>query len=91
MVARYGGEEFLVLLESVTERQLRACAERIRRKVRALKLIHPESSVAKVLTVSVGAVSYKAEQHTNFTDLVRAADAALYDAKHQGRDRCVVG
>ena len=69
MVVRYGGEEFLVLLESVTERQLRACAERIRRKVRALKLIHPDSSVAKVLTVSVGAVSYKAEQHTNLTDL----------------------
>ncbi|UBU47420.1 GGDEF domain-containing protein [Cobetia amphilecti] len=90
MVVRYGGEEFLVLLESVTERQLRACAERIRRKVRALKLIHPDSAVAKVLTVSVGAVSYKAEQHTNLTDLVRAADAALYDAKHQGRDCCVI-
>ncbi|WP_324689707.1 GGDEF domain-containing protein [Cobetia sp. D5] len=90
MVVRYGGEEFLVLLESVTERQLRACAERIRRKVRAIKLIHPDSAVAKVLTVSVGAVSYKAEQHTNLTDLVRAADAALYDAKHQGRDCCVV-
>jgi len=90
MVVRYGGEEFLVLLESVTERQLRACAECIRRKVRALKLIHPDSSVAKVLTVSVGAVSYKAEQHTNLTDLVRAADAALYDAKHQGRDYCVI-
>ena len=69
MVVRYGGEEFLVLLESVTERQLRDCAECIRRKVRALKLIHPDSSVAKVLTVSVGAVSYKAEQHTNLTDL----------------------
>ena len=90
MVVRYGGEEFLVLLESVTERQLRDCAECIRRKVRALKLIHPDSSVAKVLTVSVGAVSYKAEQHTNLTDLVRAADAALYDAKHQGRDCCIV-
>ncbi|MBR9799258.1 MAG: diguanylate cyclase, partial [Gammaproteobacteria bacterium] len=38
----------------------------------------------------VGAVSYKAEQHTNLTDLVRAADAALYDAKHQGRDCCIV-
>ena len=69
MVVRYGGEEFLVLLESVTERQLRDCAECIRRKVRAPKLIHPDSSVAKVLTVSVGAVSYKAEQHTNLTDL----------------------
>ena len=35
-------------------------------------------------------VETAAQVSTNLTDLVRAADAALYDAKHQGRDCCVV-
>lgn len=90
MVVRYGGEEFLVLLESVSQQQVRGCAERIRRRIRALELVHRRSPVARVVTVSVGAACYHPSRHTSATDLVREADDALYAAKHQGRDRSVM-
>lgn len=86
-VFRYGGEEFAVLLPNTTEQAAEAVAERIRRNVRALALPHPKSSVAPILTVSIGVALHTCDDAMTEADLVRHADEALYHAKSNGRDQ----
>ena len=86
-VFRYGGEEFAVLLPNATEKAARAVAERIQRNVRALALPHPASSVAPVLTVSIGVALRTPDDKADDTELITRADKALYRAKSSGRDR----
>ena len=86
-VFRYGGEEFAVLLPNATEKAARAVAERIQRNVRALALPHPASSVAPVLTVSIGVALRTPDDKVDDTELITHADKALYRAKSSGRDR----
>lgn len=86
-VFRYGGEEFTVLLPTATEKAALAVAERILRSVRALDLPHPTSTVAPVLTVSIGVALREPGGEPDDTELVARADKALYRAKSTGRDR----
>ncbi|MEM9300658.1 MAG: diguanylate cyclase [Pseudomonadota bacterium] len=87
IAARYGGEEFCLLLPGVEPAAARERAESVRRAVRRLSLDHPESSVASVVTVSIGIAHAVPDDGMEPPDLLRAADAALYAAKHKGRDR----
>jgi diguanylate cyclase (GGDEF)-like protein len=88
IVCRYGGEEFTVILpetrlESTVER-----AEALLRACRALRVAHLGRILTPV-TISVGIAEYPA--HAEDVDaLLRRADAALYAAKQNGRDRVVV-
>ena len=85
--ARYGGEEFAVLLKRATPDQAAEVAERVRAAVAALT--HEDLGIAESVSVSVGvAVSLPATR--TLSELVERADAALYQAKHLGRDRVVV-
>ncbi|HAT1644792.1 TPA: diguanylate cyclase [Raoultella planticola] len=86
MAFRYGGEEFLVLLAGATEKAARACAEEIYDSVRSLTLRDGLTEIGQV-DVSIGIASFP--QHTQSDSLLRAADAALYRAKEQGRSRIV--
>ena len=79
--ARWGGEEFVVLMPNCTPNQAREASQRLR----AALALHP--SEPKV-TISVGTASSDGE-HSTLTELQRRADAALYQAKRQGRDRAV--
>lgn len=79
--ARWGGEEFVVLMPNCAPNQAREAAQRLR----AALALHP--SEPKV-TISVGTASSDGEDST-LTELQRRADAALYQAKRQGRDRAV--
>ena len=54
LVARYGGEEFAVLLPSTTSEEAQAIAEKLRLAVRKLAIAHAASSVAPMVTVSIG-------------------------------------
>lgn len=83
VVGRYGGEEFLVLLAGCREEQLSAAAEKIRAAVD-----RENFGIGRGVTVSVGAAYVNAGD--NFTARLRAADAALYRAKSEGRNRIVV-
>ena len=85
-VARYGGEEFAVLAPHTGADGARQLADRVLQAVRAAKLEHPASPVGPNVTVSVGAASMRPERHLSSSDLVQAADAALYLAKQAGRD-----
>lgn len=80
--ARMGGEEFVALLPNATARAAQQAAERLRTQLAAIPT-QPE------VTVSIGVAS-DAAGVTSVTDLMRRADAALYEAKAQGRDRVVV-
>lgn len=83
--ARFGGEEFLLILaESSLEDAMRA-AERIRRRVAALAIDVGTATLS--VTISIGVARLRADAAIE-DDLARA-DAALYRAKTDGRDRCV--
>ncbi|MEN9933935.1 MAG: hypothetical protein RLZZ387_514 [Chloroflexota bacterium] len=88
-VYRYGGEEFLLLLP---EQGIDACvlvAERIRARVEALNLAHAVRRGQRVVTVSAGVATLNLHVHQTVYAWLREADAALYEAKHRGRNRVV--
>ena len=82
-VARYGGEEFLVMLIEAPIATAAAVGERIRARVAA------EEFGGGTMTVSVGAAEYPTHGDTP-EELIASADAAMYKAKNQGRDRVIV-
>ncbi|MFG1605365.1 diguanylate cyclase [Actinoplanes sp. NPDC049265] len=87
VVARYGGEEFVVLLSDVRETAVvAAVAERIRQAVENLAIPHEDSPSATV-SVSAGVATAVPAPAATATDLVDAADGALYRAKGEGRNR----
>ncbi len=90
-VARYGGEEFVVLISDTDAAEAVENADRLIRGVRNLAIPHPDSPVAKFVTVSIGCASLIPTEDKKPTDLVEAADEALYKAKSQGRNRAVLG
>ena len=86
-VARYGGEEIAVILPaSVLEKALFQ-AENLRRKVQELAIAHSGSDIAKVVTVSIGVSSVLPTPTMQPSELVAAADKALYRAKENGRNK----
>lgn len=83
---RYGGEEFAVGLSETSIEGAAAAAERIRKAI-AGSVYRTERGDFRI-TVSTGVVALAGNLGLN--DLVRRADAALYEAKQGGRDRIVV-
>jgi diguanylate cyclase (GGDEF)-like protein len=81
--ARYGGEEFAVLLPGLSAIEAFAVAEIIRLKVE-------QWSEAGATTVSVGVASMTPTASSDWSDLIEAADKALYAAKANGRNQSVV-
>lgn len=88
IVCRFGGEEFVVILPVADLKVTQARAERIRSRLRELSVIHQGQSLGTV-TVSVG-VAELPQHGTSAQELLEAADAALYCAKREGRDRVMV-
>ncbi|HKM61626.1 MAG TPA: GGDEF domain-containing protein [Acidisphaera sp.] len=84
LVARYGGDEFVVLLPGATQAVALRMAERFCETIRELRLQHPAHDGA--LTISVGAAACIPPPGAGPTELLQAADAALYRAKQSGRD-----
>jgi len=85
LVARYGGEEFAVILPNQSLKGAAIVAERIRCRVEQLHL--PCRFAAGHVTVSIGAATAIAGPDNHASQLVAIADAALYRAKHLGRNR----
>ncbi len=84
-VARYGGEEFVVVLPS-TDGPL-TFADDIRKNIEALHIPHKNSSVAEVVTISIGVSSITPTQNARPDEFVDCVDKALYKAKESGRNR----
>ncbi len=82
-LGRMGGEEFIVLLPHVDAAQARFAAERLRAAVEATPL--DLAGTPWPMTVSIGVASRSGDE--DFDALLRRADAAMYAAKHAGRNR----
>jgi diguanylate cyclase (GGDEF)-like protein len=89
LAGRYGGEEFSILLPHTREVDALNVAERLRAHVAAMSVPvrdRDESGPCVTLTISVGVAALDGESR-ELTDLIAAADSALYHAKETGRNK----
>ena len=93
LLARLGGEEFGVLLHNATGAQAQLVAEKLL-KITAAKPVPCHDAKGRLVevsaSVSIGLASADSVKGMLMDDLMRLADAALYEAKHAGRNRLVV-
>ena len=87
VAARFGGDEFALLLPETSLEQANAVVERLRSATAQLSLAADGDLLT--LTVSVGITHVVPRHDDGLDDLLRAVDAALYDAKRTGKDRVV--
>lgn len=87
LVARYGGEEFAVVLPNADGAEAAGVGQALRAAVAGLAITHEEAPGA-IVTISVGVASVDSHAVASTDALLQLADAALYRAKHQGRN-CV--
>jgi diguanylate cyclase (GGDEF)-like protein len=85
-LARFGGEEFIVLMPGAALNQAEPVAEELRRLLAGAPLLHEASDVK--LSVSVGVAQWR-DAEDDASRLLSRADAALFQAKVQGRNRVV--
>ena len=83
-IGRYGGEEFLIVLPHSPLKAATEQAERLCRYVRTLKIKSGEHELG--ITISIGIAQYKIHNE-DWEAVLNRADAALYKAKHNGRDQ----
>ncbi len=86
IACRYGGEEFLLVMPGATPE---AVLERVANLVEGVRHLHLQTPSLRSITISAGVAFYPKHGSTK-KDLIRIADAALYRAKAEGRDRIVV-
>jgi diguanylate cyclase (GGDEF)-like protein len=80
LAARYGGEELAIIMPGADIAQGYRAAERIRRRIETL----PVKGVAVTVSIGVGQIDRQIDMPAK---LIRAADMALYQAKHKGKNR----
>lgn len=85
LVGRYGGEEFAVVLRERRETDNEAFCERLRERIERAEFSHEGRKIP--ITASIGWACLRAGDTTSPDTLVGAADAALYRAKANGRNR----
>lgn len=84
---RLGGEEFLVVLVDVNAEKAMAVAEKLRQKLAGERFVMARGNSIHI-SVSIGVALY--EGHPDYERLLQRADQALYQAKRDGRNRCVL-
>ena len=87
-VARYGGEELIVFVPNAEEGELRALLDEIRGTVESVPVKHRKTSVT--VTCSIGC-AVRTERDQPLTEVLKAADRAVYAAKDHGRNQVRLG
>nr|WP_251372225.1 GGDEF domain-containing protein [Rheinheimera oceanensis] len=88
LLGRYGGEEFILVLPEIDLQTAILSAERLRMTVSQHNFTLTDSTAVQ-LSCSIGIAMYLPERD-DLDKLLLRADQALYQAKHQGRNRCAV-
>lgn len=86
LVARYGGEEFAIIMPNTSKDNARLFAERLRNEIEKFYAEDTAMLSDKRLTISAGIAAYPEDAPTK-DELISMADAALYQAKHSGKNR----
>jgi diguanylate cyclase (GGDEF)-like protein len=89
-LARYGGEEFAIVLPNTPVGAAAELADRIREEIANLQMYPRGRETATGVTVSIGVATHEGDAELDERSLLEAADLALYQAKHAGRNRVVV-
>lgn len=84
--ARYGGEEFVIMGPGIDVQEIRKIGWQAVAEIRNLR-IENQSSPLGIITISVGAAEKNEKRMNAYTDLIREADTALYQAKKAGKNR----
>jgi diguanylate cyclase (GGDEF)-like protein len=85
VAARYGGEEFSILLPQTGAAEARSIGERIRRRIERTQFPHGKSQPLGAVTVSIGVSTFGPGLDTP-SEVIYAADQALYAAKARGKN-----
>ncbi|HEY0635961.1 MAG TPA: diguanylate cyclase, partial [Gammaproteobacteria bacterium] len=86
LVARYGGEEFAVILPDTDQFGAGVVALNINNALRQRALHHPASSIAPIITLSIGVNAIIPDSLASTQEFIEGADRALYEVKHNGRN-----
>jgi len=87
VAGRIGGEEFAIVLPETTAENVTNLAERLRRSFSEINI--PAIASDLNLSVSIGVAEYRSDD-SSIEDVISRADAALYQAKEQGRNKVIV-
>jgi len=87
IAGRYGGEEFAILLPGVDSTGGRLFAERLRKRVEALRVFHEGQEISFTISIGIADMTGAPADHEH---LIRLADEALYKSKHNGRNQVTI-
>jgi diguanylate cyclase (GGDEF)-like protein len=88
IVCRYGGDEFVLVLPDTNSQQVSERLDRLRGEAKEIECRH-EGRILPSASLSIGVAQWPDHGATS-EDLIKAADSALYSAKHGGRDQVYV-
>jgi diguanylate cyclase (GGDEF)-like protein len=91
MFARFGGEEFALVMPETDPDAALLVAERLRNLILQDKVIHEDSPVEQILTISHGVSTIVPSHGDCFAQFLETVDQQFYCAKHEGRNRVAVG
>ena len=84
---RYGGEEFAVILTETPIEEAKMIAERLRSEIESMVITNDDNLIS--ITLSFGIADFTDPELADIDELINRADRALYQAKDQGRNKCV--
>jgi diguanylate cyclase (GGDEF)-like protein/PAS domain S-box-containing protein len=85
IVCRYGGDEFVLVLPDANAIQVAERLSRVRGEAKTMECAY-EGRVLPAASISIGVAQWP-DHGATLEDLIKAADSALYSAKHSGRDQ----
>lgn len=87
LMGRYGGEEFLALLPDTDQSSAKSLANRIRQNIEEIDFQYQGERI--FMTASLGVITLN-NSHIDYDQALKLADEALYQAKHEGRNRVCI-